>query len=42
MDSIDKDYILADNMFSDNPDFVDISQEFEDDCGDACKIWSIK
>jgi len=38
VDSIDKHYILADNMFSDNPVFVDISQEFEDDCGDACKI----
>jgi hypothetical protein len=21
------------------PDFIDISNEFDDDCGDACKIW---
>jgi hypothetical protein len=26
-------------MFADNPVFVDTSQEFDDDCGDACKIW---
>jgi hypothetical protein len=26
-------------MFTDNPVFVDTSQEFDDDCGDACKIW---
>jgi hypothetical protein len=29
---------LPDNMFTDNPEFVDTSHEFDDDCGDACKI----
>ena len=35
---MDKDFILPDNMFIDNPIFIDTSQEFENDCGDACKI----
>jgi hypothetical protein len=29
---------LPEDMFTDNPVFVDTSQEFDDDCGDACKI----
>jgi hypothetical protein len=28
-------------MFTDNPVFVDTSKDFDDDCGDACKIWLI-
>tara|TARA_R100001510_G_C7619666_1_gene180887 strand:- start:1014 stop:1127 length:114 start_codon:yes stop_codon:yes gene_type:complete len=32
------DFILPDNIFKDEPVFVDTSQEFDDDCGDACKI----
>jgi hypothetical protein len=36
--SLDKDFILPDNLIIDNPTFIDTSQEFEDDCGDACKI----
>nr|BAR34396.1 hypothetical protein [uncultured Mediterranean phage uvMED] len=35
---MEEDFILPDNMFTDNPEFVDTSQEFDDDCGDACKI----
>jgi len=31
-------FVLPDNMFTDNPKFEDTSQEFDDDCGDACKI----
>jgi hypothetical protein len=33
---MDKDFILPDDMFIDNPIFIDTSQE--NDCGDACKI----
>jgi hypothetical protein len=29
---------LPEDMFTDNPIFVDTSQEFTDDCGDSCKI----
>jgi hypothetical protein len=32
------DFVLPDNMFTDEPVFVDTSSEFDDDCGDACKI----
>jgi hypothetical protein len=35
---MDKDFILPDNLIVDNPVFIDTSQEFTDDCGDACKI----
>ena len=42
MASLDKDFILPDNLIIDNPTFIDTSQEFEDDCGDACKIWLVK
>jgi hypothetical protein len=28
-------------MFTDIPDFVDNSHEYDDDCGDACKIWVV-
>lgn len=42
MASLDKDFILPDNLITDNPVFIDTSQEFEDDCGDACKIWLVK
>ena len=30
--------VLPDDMFTDNPVFVDTSKEFNDDCGDSCKI----
>ena len=33
-----EDFVLPENMFLDNPVFVDTSNEFDDDCGDACKI----
>ena len=33
-----KYFVLPDNMFEDNPEFVDTSHEFDDDCGDSCKI----
>ena len=36
---MEEDFTLPDDMFTDNPVFVDTSQEFDDDCGDACKIW---
>ena len=36
---MEDDFVLPDNMFADNPEFVDTSHEFDDDCGDACKIW---
>ena len=32
------EFILPDDMFKDEPVFVDTSHEFDDDCGDACKI----
>jgi hypothetical protein len=32
------EFELPDNFITDNPVFVDTSQEFTDDCGDACKI----
>tara|TARA_B100000902_G_C26652055_1_gene594281 strand:- start:372 stop:485 length:114 start_codon:yes stop_codon:yes gene_type:complete len=32
------DFTLPENMFTDNPVFVDTSKDFDDDCGDACKI----
>ena len=35
---MEDDFVLPDNMFTDNPEFVDTSKEFDDDCGDACKI----
>lgn len=35
---MEEDFTLPDDMFTDNPVFVDTSQEFDDDCGDACKI----
>jgi hypothetical protein len=33
-----EDFVLPTDMFEDNPIFVDTSHEFDDDCGDACKI----
>jgi hypothetical protein len=33
-----EDFKLPDDLFIDNPTFVDTSQEFNDDCGDACKL----
>ena len=36
---MEEDFTLPEDMFTDNPVFVDTSQEFDDDCGDACKIW---
>ena len=35
---MEDDFVLPDNMFTDNPVFVDTSNEYTDDCGDACKI----
>jgi hypothetical protein len=35
---MEDDFILPEDMFTDNPTFIDTSQEFDDDCGDACKI----
>ena len=36
---VDKEnYDLPENMFSDNPIFVDSSKDFKDDCGDSCKL----
>jgi hypothetical protein len=35
---MEDDFILSEDMFTDNPTFIDTSQEFDDDCGDACKI----
>jgi len=32
------DFVLPEDMFKDEPVFVDTSHEFDDDCGDACKI----
>lgn len=33
------DFVLPENMFEDNPVFVDTSKDFDDDdCGDSCKI----
>ena len=32
------DFVLPEDMFTDNPVFVDTSNEFDDDCGDSCKI----
>ncbi len=29
---------LPEDMFTDNPVFVDTSKEFDEDCGDVCKI----
>ena len=36
---MEEDFELPENMFTDNPKFIDTSHEFDDDCGDACKIW---
>jgi hypothetical protein len=33
-----EDFVLPDNMFTDNPVFEDTSKDFDDDCGDSCKI----
>ena len=38
---MEEDFKLPEDMFTDNPKFVDTSHEFDDDCGDACKIWLI-
>ena len=35
---MEDDFVLPDNMFTDNPKFIDTSHEYDDDCGDACKI----
>jgi len=35
---MEDDFLLPDDMFTNIPDFVDTSHEFDDDCGDACKI----
>tara|TARA_B100000900_G_C20050821_1_gene501888 strand:+ start:56 stop:169 length:114 start_codon:yes stop_codon:yes gene_type:complete len=35
---IKDEFILPEDMFIDNPIFVDTSKDFDDDCGDACKI----
>jgi hypothetical protein len=35
---MEEDFTLPKDMFTDNPVFVDNSHEFDDDCGDACKI----
>ena len=35
---MEEDFVLPENIFSDNQVFVDTSNEFDDDCGDACKI----
>jgi len=32
------EFELPENLITDNPIFVDNSSEFQDDCGDACKI----
>lgn len=32
------EFVIPDNLFTDNPVFVDSSNEFQDDCGDACKL----
>jgi hypothetical protein len=32
------DFELPDNFITENPVFVDTSQEFDNDCGDSCKI----
>lgn len=32
------EFELPENFITDNPQFVDTSQEFNDDCGDSCKI----
>ena len=34
----DEDFILPEDYFEDIPDFVDTSHQYDDDCGDACKI----
>ena len=36
---MEDDFVLPEDMFTDGPEFVDTSKEFDDDCGDACKIW---
>ena len=36
---MEEDFELPEDMFEDNPEFIDTSHEFDDDCGDACKIW---
>ena len=38
---MEEDFVLPENTFENMPDFIDISNEFDDDCGDACKIWQI-
>jgi hypothetical protein len=30
---------LPEDMFTDNPVFVDTSQEFDDDCGEIICVW---
>lgn len=35
---MEDDFVIPDNMFKDIPDFVDYSNEYDDDCGDSCKI----
>ena len=35
---MEEDFVLPEDMFTDNPVFVDNSHEYDDDCGDACKI----
>ena len=36
--NLNNDFVLPEDMFTDNPTFVDTSHEYDDDCGDACKI----
>jgi hypothetical protein len=33
-----ENFVLPEDLFTDNPVFVDTSNDFDDDCGDACKI----
>jgi hypothetical protein len=35
---MEEDFTLPKDMFTDNPRFIDISHEYDDDCGDSCKI----
>ena len=35
---MDDDFTLSEDMFTENPVFINTSHEFDDDCGDACKI----
>ena len=35
---MEEDFVLPENRFTDNPVFVDTSNEYTEDWGDACKI----